>query len=717
MRRSVLTSSVRTVVEALESRTLLSVAPAAAVTPGTGSITGTVFNDVNGNGVQDAGESPVANATVFLDLSHLGTLDPVDPTALTNSSGIYTIANLGAGTYRVEVQAGQGLVQGAPESIDVVVAAATPTTTNVPVGLPSSVTGTVFDDQNQDGIRQNDVNTIEPFLAGDVVYADLNHNGKFDTVIDPVTQAVLFAEPNAVSNNIGVYNLGNLGPGTYQIRVVQRNGFHQNPPGFLSVTVANGQVLNLDVPENNFAVISGTVFNDLNGNGIQDGEGGVPNELVFLDLHHDGRLHFDDPFTFTDSSGFYSFPMLPPGVYRVEVQSSVGFLQDKPGFIDVTVATSDAPVVNLPEGTPSSISGTVFNDANHNGVRDAGELGVPGQSVFLDQNGNGILDAEVDDPNTGAIITPAEPASVTDASGGYSFANLPPGSYIVRFILPAGAQQISPASGSYSFNLGAGANVSNQNFSIVGPDLTIRLLKTDTRPVKTGVIRKMQAVVTNIGSLPFNNQVGITLYASTTNTLDTSTASIIGGIPGRNPISLKPGQSHKFTMQYDFPLTQPSGSYFIFARVVTAAGDANPTNDTTPPIGPVTVAQAFVDLAAAYQNQPPVDPFYIGPNQPVALNIVVNNIGNVPSNGLLSFKVYASDTPTLEPGAPVIYHPAPRKVSLKPHKPQVFRLIVPNPGPQFSAKFLIVVVDSGNPLGEFNLANNIVIPANPTVFR
>jgi hypothetical protein len=706
-------------VEALESRKLLSVSPAAVFTPGTGSISGVVFNDINGNGVRDAGENAAANETVFLDLNLDGSLDAGDPTAITDPTGAYTIAGLGAGTYRVRVQSSQGLVQGAPGSLDVVVVAATASTANVPEGLPSSVSGTVFYDENQDGIRQNDTTTIEPFLAGDTVYVDLNHNGKFDApVIDPVTGITTTAgEPSAVSNNIGTYSLTGLGPGMYQLRVVPRNGFHQNPPGFFSLTVANGQVVTQDLGENNFAVISGEVFNDANGNGILDaGEGGVGNELVVLLDAQGGQLP-NNPFAFTDSNGNYSITELTPGTYRVEVMSNAGFLQDNPGYALVTIGQGETPVVNLPEGLPSSISGTVFNDANHNGVQDGGELGLSNQTVFLDLNGNGVPDAEVDDPNTGAIITPAEPTTTTDANGGYSFTDLAPGHYIVRFIVPPNSTQIAPATGSYTFTLAPDTNLANQNFSLVTPDLMVRVLSAQLQPVKTGVIRHMQVAVTNVGALPFTGQAGVTLYASTTPTLDVSTASIIGGIPGRAPVTLKPGQSKRMKIQYDFPSTQPSGSYFIFAKVVTATSDANPSNDVAGPLGPVSVAQAFVDLAIAYQNQPPADPFFIGPNQPVELNVVVNNTGNVPSTGLLNFTVYASDTPALEPGAQVIYQPAPKKMTLQPHKPKAFHLIVPDPGPTAGTKYLIVVVDSGDPLGEYNVANNVAIPTNPTVFR
>src|SRR4029077_12260933 len=48
-------------------------------------------------------------------------------------------------------------------------------------------------------------------------------------------------------------------------------------------------------------------------------------------------------------------------------------------------ATADA----LPLG---SISGIKFVDVNGNGVRDAGDTGVAGITVFLDANNNGVLD-------------------------------------------------------------------------------------------------------------------------------------------------------------------------------------------------------------------------------------------------------------------------------------------------------------------------------------
>ncbi|HEX4797358.1 MAG TPA: SdrD B-like domain-containing protein, partial [Humisphaera sp.] len=76
--------------------------------------------------------------------------------------------------------------------------------------------------------------------------------------------------------------------------------------------------------------------------------------------------------------------------------------------------------------TPTgSISGTVFNDANGDNVRQGAEPGLSGRTVFLDANQNGTLDA-------------GEKSIVTDSTGHYLFANLPVGQYKLQDVQPAG---------------------------------------------------------------------------------------------------------------------------------------------------------------------------------------------------------------------------------------------------------------------------------------
>lgn len=69
-----------------------------------------------------------------------------------------------------------------------------------------------------------------------------------------------------------------------------------------------------------------------------------------------------------------------------------------------------------------SIGDTVFEDANHNGVADAGERKVAGVKVRIYKDGSSTPLAE----------------DTTDANGGWLFDNLVPGTYVVEIVLPAG---------------------------------------------------------------------------------------------------------------------------------------------------------------------------------------------------------------------------------------------------------------------------------------
>ncbi len=60
-----------------------------------------------------------------------------------------------------------------------------------------------------------------------------------------------------------------------------------------------------------------------------------------------------------------------------------------------------------------SISGQVFRDFNGDGVEDGADAGVPGVTVFLDQNNNGVLDTGL---TTGPLASIDVPKAIPDAS-------------------------------------------------------------------------------------------------------------------------------------------------------------------------------------------------------------------------------------------------------------------------------------------------------------
>ena len=69
-----------------------------------------------------------------------------------------------------------------------------------------------------------------------------------------------------------------------------------------------------------------------------------------------------------------------------------------------------------------SIGGTKFQDTNGNGIRNAGEPGLQGFTIFLDSNNNRLLDT-------------GETSTTTDINGNFSFSNLALGTYRVREVV------------------------------------------------------------------------------------------------------------------------------------------------------------------------------------------------------------------------------------------------------------------------------------------
>ncbi len=215
------------------------------------------------------------------------------------------------------------------------------------------------------------------------------------------------------------------------------------------------------------ATISGTKFNDVNGNGTMDvGEVGLPGVLIYLDQNASGTLDGADVSVVTDANGSFSFPNLADGSYSVREVSQIGWTQTTPGAgtnfqqsITVTAGNNVGAInfgnqLTVAAPIPGTITGTKFNDLDGDGVRDAGEPGIAGVSIFLDANTNNAFDA-------------GETSVVTDVSGNYTFSGLLAGMFTVREGATVGWNQTFPGSGAgfeQTVGVGAGANISGIDF-------------------------------------------------------------------------------------------------------------------------------------------------------------------------------------------------------------------------------------------------------------
>ncbi|MGN6546234.1 MAG: SdrD B-like domain-containing protein [Aureliella sp.] len=197
------------------------------------------------------------------------------------------------------------------------------------MGNPGKISGTVYYDNNKNGVRD-----VDDFpLAGRRVYFDLDNDGELGTY-----------EPQAISDANGAYQFDAVDPGNYVLRQVQLTNWHQTQPAAAyAITLAPEQNLvgqdfgNWGDP----TAVFGSKYNDVNANGTRDvGEPGLAGWTMYLDLNENGLLDSGEPSTVTaaddpatagvDESGSYGFENVSPGTYSVREVPQAGWRQTSP---------------------------------------------------------------------------------------------------------------------------------------------------------------------------------------------------------------------------------------------------------------------------------------------------------------------------------------------------------------------------------------------------
>jgi len=190
--------------------------------------------------------------------------------------------------------------------------------------------------------------------------------------------------------------------------------------GFLNVTM-NSEVFVRNMSTSS-STIRGKVYHDADSDGVMDtNETGLPAVEI--------RLAGQNRSVFTDNFGSFYFA-LPAGAYSIQEVDPPGYSSTTANLVSLTLASGQAQVVNfgdrsnLPIGT---IKGTVFADPDKDGVQGAGEPGIQGVLVSLD---NGAQ-------------------TYTNSTGYYSFV-AKQGNYVVVEVDPVGYSSTTPNSGSAS---------------------------------------------------------------------------------------------------------------------------------------------------------------------------------------------------------------------------------------------------------------------------
>jgi len=410
------------------------------------SIAGIVFIDTNDNGLKESSELPLTNITLTLTgTDRLGAT--YNQAVVTNSNGEYIFSNIVASD-----ATGYTITETQPtdyddsvESIAGVVITGTTTTdfiSNIQLNdnqqltdynfaevYAGRISGTVFIDEDDNGI----LNTGDSGISG----VSLQLLGT-DTFGDSVSL-------NTVTANDGTYSFTQVIPSNasgYQVIQTHPAGYVDSLDSIGNVVITNSDTT--DVHTNivvalqsnligyNFgerlrSSLAGIVFHDLNDDGIQDsGEPGIANVTINLT----GIDHLGSAVSLsvsTAANGQYTFNNLlasnAQGYQVTEIQPT-GYLDGLDSENAIVSASSrltdtytlvvaggtDYVNYHFGELTPSSISGTVYNDLNDDGIQASGEVGIANATVNL--SGTDYL-------GTNVSLT-----AITNTNGQYSFTNL-----------------------------------------------------------------------------------------------------------------------------------------------------------------------------------------------------------------------------------------------------------------------------------------------------
>jgi hypothetical protein len=221
------------------------------VTPTTTNmISGRVYNDLDKDMVNDAGEAGVAGFTIKLYKgAGWWANGSAFLTTTTDSNGNYNFPNLVNGTYSIELINMAPWHQDTPDYNSVVLASSSLTnmhfavssknsTTTPPVGTttPATISGKIYNDT--DGDEKLDAG--EAGIAGFTInlYKGANANGGKNNKAPFMT---------TTSDANGMYSFANLANGTYSVEEINKAGWHQDTGDYKNLKIKKGVALpNID---------------------------------------------------------------------------------------------------------------------------------------------------------------------------------------------------------------------------------------------------------------------------------------------------------------------------------------------------------------------------------------------------------------------------------------------------------------------------------------
>ncbi|MBI5216620.1 MAG: Ig-like domain repeat protein [Ignavibacteriae bacterium] len=439
-------------------------------------ISGFKFEDANGNGVFDNGETGLEGWTI----NAVNGVQSKSTTTASDGSYSFIFSTTETGTWTLSEVMQSGWSQSSPPNgTHTVLAVSAVDTTNVNFGnyRPASISGQKFEDLTGDSLTTDDAT-----LSGWVI--KLFKNNEFVN--------------RAVTDVNGEFMFDGLLPGSYIVQESLQVGWIQTvpqpenavapvadsnaAPQAYFITVASGEnVIGKEFANFKLGSISGEVFHDYDGDGTQDGnEGNLPGWTITLTKNssHVGS-------TVSQQDGSYGFGELTAGEYSVTQVMQDDWYQTTPATVSFTLTIQSGSILtekNFGNFQFGSIRGNVFWDRDSSTTFDTVcEVVIDGVPV--------ILESATTQPET----------TVTDVNGLYSFDPVGAGTYSVKVLSSGLWRQTKPSGGNpYTIPMHSGLDTSNLQFgSFYQPDTvkfrTFTVLEYNKAPIarqRSGFIRK-----------------------------------------------------------------------------------------------------------------------------------------------------------------------------------------------------------------------------------
>lgn len=370
-------------------------------------VSGIAWNDLNGDGIMQEDEPGQAGVTINLTGVNNGLVYEL----VTDDTGVYYVGQVKPGNYKMTITTPEGTMftkyskTGGANRSFITTEGKNTDSRSVKLEAGDLLSGRHI------GVVGDGAICVQCFL-------DANYNGLMDEGEEPlagvkveVVKSNGKTVANVVSDKDGKALAGALRSGKFSLtaiipegyvftceaedgnRFYSANGRRKDTVQNVSVAMGSDTVVYLGAVKP--ASISGTAYLDDNFSGAMESNEKTVSGLVVTLLDESGR---EVATARTNAKGVYTFEGLNPGMYAMRLTAKAGYALTKTGegncFINLGEGQGKTETFSVAMGAqmtgmdigqilPGTVQGSVFADANDNGLWDGSESGFAGTVVRL----------------------------------------------------------------------------------------------------------------------------------------------------------------------------------------------------------------------------------------------------------------------------------------------------------------------------------------------